>query len=458
MAPWGLLFAGLVFGDEPEADPVARGSVHGDVKSFFLAGVPRTEYGFDADSAALLEASGMSEAEALDAYGLGADPFGQGVASARLKGVVDVGDTLHAELHWAAVVQDRGAAGPSLGMGSGVGLTAPELIQGTWAPDVGSGLFVQHRVDRAVVAWAGPGVDVTAGRQPISFGAGRVFTPMDLVNPFHPATIDSEYKPGVDALRVDAYAGVASKLTVAVAYAGERPLVGEDRWSDADGAVAEALIGAAYGQVTVGVTDLALFVGAVHGEGVVGVGAVSSVGPVGVHAEGTLTVPGDGEDVFVRAVAGADLRPTGKSFLSGEVYLQTLGADAPSGYLDLAGGDRFARGELWQMGRFYAALSWAQEVTPLVSANASVIANLADPSALAVLGAGWSVADNAELGVGAYLGVGEAQDPLEFGLSVDPVSMAPVLTPPSEAEVAAGVQSEFGLYPTMGFLQVKAYF
>lgn len=436
-------------------EPPVEVALHGDVKSFFLAGDSAPWFGLSDASAPLLDAMGVTEAEALDLYGLSAAPFAQGVAAGRLKLEVTRRDALRFDLHWAIAAQTGGSTSIVPGANSGVALTAPELLRLTWRPDLGDGVALQHRIDRLVVSGKVPGLDVTIGRQPISFGSGRVFAPLDLVNPFHPATIDTEYKPGVDAIRVDGYLGVAGKLTLAAAYAGEAPAIGPDRRDG--GPTLDDLVFAANGQGTVGVTDLAGFLGLVHGEPVVGVGVVSAAGPVGLHGDAALTLP-DGADPFVRAVAGADWRPTEKTTLMGEVYVQTFGAPSPEGYLDALDAPRFQRGEVWQLGQIYASATAAQEITPLVSANLSVIANLRDPSALVALGGAWSVADDAVVGFGAYLGAGARPDTVDLDLVVDPQTLTPSLRPPDDAALAASVNSEFGLYPAVGFLQVRTYF
>jgi hypothetical protein len=422
-------------------------SIGGDVKSFFVAGFPRPWFGLSDSSVALLEAAGLTEVDALELYGLDAEPDAQGVLSARLKATGTWGP-VRLDVHWAGAAQTVGQDAV-VGLGTGAGLSAPELLPLTWAPDTGD-LILRHRIDRLVLSAKLPHVDLTVGRQPVSFGSGRFFAPMDLVNPFHPATIDTEYKPGVDALRVDAYAGVATKFTAVAAWAGQ-PLVGDD--AREEGPILDDLVLAATGQATVGITDLSVFVGDVHAEPVFGLGVVSGIGPVGVHADATLTVPED-EDVFVRAVAGADGRPTETTTITGEFYIQSFGATDPADYLDAVDSPRFTRGELWQMGQLYGAVAVVQEITPLIHVNASAITNLRDPSALLTLGGAWSVADNADVVFGGYLGVGEGTDIVE--LDLDPLTGGVV--PPTDAALADSVNSEFGLYPGMVYVQVRAYF
>jgi hypothetical protein len=423
-------------------------SVHGDVKTFFVVDGAYPWFGFSDDSAPALDAMGLSEAEALDAYGLAAHPAAQGIGAGRLKLVVHRGDAVRLEAHWAIAAQNTVESSGLAGASSGVARSAPELVRLTWRPDLGESVGLQHRIDRLVLSARVRSVDVAVGRQPVSFGSGRVFTPLDLVNPFHPATIDTEYKPGVDAVRVDGFVGVSGKVTAVAAYAGDAPVIGAER---REGPILDDLVLAATGQGTVGVTDLGGFVGMVHGDPVVGVSVVSAAGPFGLHGDAALTVPGD-EDAYVRAVIGADERPTPKTTLTAEAYVQTFGATDPGEYLEALDDPRFQRGELWQLGQVYAMVGAAQEVTPIVAANLAIIGNLRDPSALVAAGVTWSVADEAVVAFGGYYGLGKRPDTVDFDL-VDGE-----LVGPSDAAVAGSVNSEFGLYPAVGYVQVRTYF
>ncbi|MGI9261326.1 MAG: hypothetical protein ACR2QR_04785, partial [Woeseiaceae bacterium] len=61
------------------------------------------------------------------------------------------------------------------------------------------GKFVAvHRLDRLAVTWSSENLVVRAGRQAITWGNGLVFSPMDIVNPFDPTAVDTEYKAGDD--------------------------------------------------------------------------------------------------------------------------------------------------------------------------------------------------------------------------------------------------------------------
>jgi hypothetical protein len=370
--------------------------VHGDVKTFGLATLPYAH-----------------------AFLMPPDPYGQGIWNVRLKGKATYGDVLSFEVHHA-VNSTLGSPGAATSFaGTGVGLSAPEAIELSWDAALdGDDLSVLGRTDRLVLTASQPGAELTVGRQAIAFGSGLFFSPLDLVNPFSPATIDNEYKPGVDAVRFDGYFGTTGRFTAVGAYAGD--------WS------LDGTVNALYGQGTVGVTDLGGFVGAIHGEPVFGLTAVSGLGPVGLHADATLTLAKE-DDAFVRAVAGANHLPTPTTTVAAELYVQTFGATDPADYFTIASSPRFARGEVWSMGRYYGAVSVGQEITPLVSINGALIANLTDPSALLSPSLTWSAANNTSLGLGAFVGLGER---------------------PSNTAAT----SEFGLYPASFFANMSAYF
>jgi len=83
---------------------------------------------------------------------------------------------------------------------AGVPDDARRLFDFTRSIADGADSEIVHRLDRFWVGFSGDKVVVRAGRQALSWGNGLFFAPMDLVNPFDPTTIDTEYKSG-DALR-----------------------------------------------------------------------------------------------------------------------------------------------------------------------------------------------------------------------------------------------------------------
>jgi hypothetical protein len=396
----------LLVGAALAKEPV---TLHGDVKSFFTASLPYESNVFPSE------------------------PSGQGVLDLRLKFEARPSDALTFLVHGTSTgLAPAPVAGSGLGTSTGVGLRAPEIVELSYIWEEGT-LQVRGRIDRASARLETGSVTTTVGRQPISFGNGFAFTPLDLVNPFTPAVIDQEYKPGVDAVRVDGYRGM-SVLTVSGAYAGD--------WND------RGLVGVAYAQTTVGVTDIGALVGTVQADRVLGATVVTSIGAVGLHSDVTVTASED-RDPFVRAVAGALWRPGANTTLTGEAYVQTLGGGSPDEYLSVVSDRRFASGQLWLMGRTYGAVSVAQQVTPLISAGGALITNVEDGSAFVAPNFSWSVGSNTTFVAGGFVGLGERPGSETQSFTVSGV--------PIEATVPV-LKSEFGTYPAALFAQLKAYF
>lgn len=320
------------------------------------------------------------------------------------------------------------------------GTHIPEAVDLSWEAVDDPDLLVQVRADRLVFEVEKGSVRAALGRQAITFGHGLFFTPLDLVNPFFPTVVDQEYKPGVDAARIDAWFG-SGQATVTSAYRGDWDL--------------EGMVHAAYVQQTVGVWDIGLFGALAQDDTVGGLSLAGSAGPVSLHADASVTLPSDDkEDPFVRAVVGAQGSVTPKTQLMGEVYVQTNGVTDTSDYLDQMSGPRYTRAELWLVGRTYAAVSVSQEIQPMLSGSLFAMANVEDGSALLGPGLSWNVSDNVTASLGAYVGMGKR--PVEYQVEDhnDPLSAVNEL-----AEVAEDpLRSEMGTTPTTVFASMQAWF
>ena len=60
-----------------------------------------------------------------------------------------------------------------------------------------------HELDRALVSLHPDWGEVVVGRQAIGLGRGRLFSAVDIFNPFSPLEVDREWRRGVDAVRTE---------------------------------------------------------------------------------------------------------------------------------------------------------------------------------------------------------------------------------------------------------------
>jgi hypothetical protein len=351
------------------------------------------------------------------------------------------------EFHHAATARYATESAAVFG-GSLNASSSGEALPLSWTAYEEGGFTVSGRVDRASLALHAPGFDVRFGRQPVSFGTGFFFTPLDLLSPYGPQVVDREYKPGVDAVRLDAFVGATGRLTAVLGVVDPE---------DPDGSI---LIGSA--GFTVGLFDLEFFVAKHYRDLVLGLATQGSVGPVGVHADLALRVPFTGEDPTVAAeptsiqfVLGANVLTDRGMTLMAEISAQTSGTSDSSAYFAEAMDPRVRRGDRWTLGHLYAALSLTQELSPVFNLGAVTILNLTDPSALIGPSLSWSVASNVDLVAGGFLALGARPAEVDLLALLGPDGG---LLPAEEALAQLESGSEFGLAPHQAYLQIKLYF
>ncbi len=288
---------------------------------------------------------------------------------------------------------------------------------------------------------------VTVGRQPVTFGRGTLWRPMDVIDPFSLTAVDTEYKPGVDAVRLDLTPSQSTNLTL-LAAAGD--------WNGALSVTGSSFaVRATHGWSVSGrggITggEIGFLGGLIHSDGVLGLDGLLSTTKLDVYAEATLTIParygltprppqtGDG---VIEGIAGVKLKPADKLTVVPEVWYNGFGAAVPADYLRVAVSDRMASGEIYTMGRVYLAETTLWEPYPLLNVSLAVLVNPQDPSGLFVPALKYSVANSVELSAGAYL----------------PAGPLPSATPPVTSLSSLVPKSEFGLYPDFFFMELRIF-
>lgn len=243
-----------------------------------------------------------------------------------------------------------------------------------------------HRLDRLWVGYAGRKFVLRAGRQALSWGNGLYFHPLDLVNPFDPTTVDTEYKTGDDMLYAQYLRDNGDDLQAAAVF--RRDLATGRREADA-GTSAVKYHG------FLGNNEYDVLVAADRGDTVVGLGAAGDVG--GAVVRGDLVVR-DGD-------AGRDVE-----FVTNLSYSWTWGGRNVSG-----------AGEYYRSAddRNYVAGSLLVEMSPLWTVTPTLVGSVDDPSALLQLVTQYSLGDNATF-LGS-LNVPLGADGTEFGAPVSAI-------------------------------------
>lgn len=247
--------------------------------------------------------------------------------------------------------------------------------------------------------------DVIAGRQAVTFGKTFFWNPLDLFSPFDPNQFDRDYKPGVDALRVEIPLDSFSGLTVVGAPGRERTAAG--RFVDGERTLGaswrgSALIGRWYANVRH--WDLALQSGKVYGGAHAGAGAVGDWKGWQLRAEAAQFFA-DGDSSPLPPGAAAE----GRSHLSavlGTGRFFTSDADVESELYFNGVGEAGANRWLW-------GFLLRDQFHPLASAQVGPIVSINDGSAQIQPQLTVSLADEIDFLLGLILNVGPRSS--EFG-------------------------------------------
>ncbi|HSR43184.1 MAG TPA: hypothetical protein VLL48_13445, partial [Longimicrobiales bacterium] len=134
------------------------------------------------------------------------------------------GDVAVLEVHdrlQTHITSTEGGLGESVA-GFGVSADPGRSVDLEWVWIDDEGLRVWHDLDRLALTVYTPVADVTVGRQAITWGTAVIFPVADLWARFSPFELDTEEKPGVDAVRILAYPKPGLEVDAVVADRGAR--------------------------------------------------------------------------------------------------------------------------------------------------------------------------------------------------------------------------------------------
>ena len=297
------------------------------------------------------------------------------------------------------------------GLGLGVVPSGGEWLDLEWTVSEEEHVLWRQRFDRLNIAWSPTRtMELSAGRQAVSWGTTLFLTPADPFLPFSPADPFRQFRGGVDAARVRIYPSPLSQIDLVV-----RP-------SQTD--LGEEVTALGRGLATWRNWELSAWGGSLYGDVSGAFGAAGGLGGWAVRGEAVVRQI-DGAVVF-RGAFGFDriLQVRGRDlFLIVEYQRDNLAAADPSEYLKLVLSNPFRRGEFQVLGRDETVLQASYQFHPLWSLGGLWLWNLNDRSALLAPSLAYSAGNEVSIAGGIYVGMGDnaitATRPLpsEYGLS-----------------------------------------
>ena len=348
----------------------------------------------------------------------------------RLKWMVRFGESVLLEVHDRLQAQVSSAAS-GLGGGAGFGVS---VVPGR-SVDLTSDLIekerlrVWHDVDRLSLTLYTELGDLTLGRQAITWGISNLFPVSDLWAQFSPFELDTEEKPGIDAVRLLTYPWEGVELDAVLADRGS---------ADDLSAGVRASLGLSWG-------DLYLGGGKLWNEALALAGTAIPVGSYKLRAEGVLPYDLDlRHGRLPRATLGVDWFG-GETMVSGEYHFNGIGVSETTEYEQALADPRFARGESYYLGRHYlgALASWSPGNDRLSLALSGMV-NLQDPSSIFTPMLTYDFGQETRVTAGGMISFGNAP-------------FVPMETPPGETG-SPSLRSEYGMYGDLFFTRVSIYF
>jgi len=253
---------------------------------------------------------------------------------------------------------------------------------------------ILHRLDRLWVGYANDKAVIRFGRQVLSWGNGFFYAPMDLVNPFDPAAIDTEYKAGDDMLYAQYLRDNGDDIQGAIVFR-RNPMTGNVESDQATNALKYHGFADEY--------EYDVLIAESYDNTVFGVGVGRGFG--GAHWSADLVVTDARTDTYVEFVSNLSYSWTlADRNMSGLLEYHFNGFGQHAGRYDpanLASNPdllaRLVRGQSFTLGRNYLAATVTIEMTPLWNVSPVLLANLGDPSALLQLTSNYSLSDNMTL-------------------------------------------------------------
>ncbi len=292
---------------------------------------------------------------------------------------------------------------------------------------------LSHNLDRLLLAWSLPRVDIYVGRQAIAWGAARAVNPTDILAPFAYGELDTEDRQGVDAVRMRVPIVNMGEIDAGMAF-------GEGfEWDNSAWFVR--------GRQFIQRTDITGTVAGFRGNFLLGLDLTRALGGAGSWLEAAYVIVDEDSpppaDNYWRLTAGADYSLSDGTYLFAEYHYNGPGTGNPAEYPFLGYTIPYQEGAVYLLGTHYLIPGITHPLTPLTILTMESLINLDfdDPSAYLLMQLEYNVAVSWYVSGGIYKALGKS--PYQ--------SLGQSVSGPIPA-------SEFGSYPDLFFLSARMYF
>ncbi len=288
---------------------------------------------------------------------------------------------------------------------------------------------VRYEVDRLYYRYHFDHSSISVGRQPIDWGSGRFWQPLNVFGSFAAIDLDTDYKPGIDALVIDHYPSPLSSLTAVYAFAPH------------DQDTIENSAALHYRRQIGGLSEMSVVAGSITGNTVLGASFESAWQEIGWRIEGLHYELRDSDEKSLFWIAGIEYQFDNGTLLHLEYYDNARGAMTESHLSGIFADTLVATGLQQHLTRQLIGIGLSRDITPLLSGNYTLLGSVLDDdkqsmqhSQLHQLNLIYSVSNESDLLASLLIPTGKGLD-----LGGDP-------------------QSEFGHLPMSFTLRLRFYF
>jgi hypothetical protein len=267
----------------------------------------------------------------------------------------------------------------------------------------------QLTVDRLSLRGSLENFDWSIGRQAIGFGRIVIFSPLDVVAPFPPDALDSDIRPGVDAIRGTHYFGLGGQVGGTAVFG---PTTEDNSY----------LLTLSENRAKI---DFLTIGGVLRDREMLGLGLAGSIGTLGVKLEVSHyngknpELPGgDLHDQFDIGALEFWYRFESGIVLLTQYLYNGAGAGQPLDYISAASSASFNEGLSFLLGQQYLLIGPSWEFHPLMTLSGLAIWNLDDNSTMLRPQIQFSLGDNLNLDLFYSFNIGEEPQLIAPGISV----------------------------------------